>query len=277
MRKTITEPIDAALVPRWLTIFIVKARNQRHLRRLWKHPPGLLSVFNICIKVKPSENLAEAYALRFVSRHTSIPVPKVHCAFVYRGETYIVMSKIRGQMLWHGWLSRSQDSKKKIFEQLSRMLAELQSLPRPAGVGVSNVIGGPFWDCRLPSKALWGPYATTRNFHEALANDADLDIEYDNLPPDVTELFCFYRGSSHDLVFTHGDLSSLNILVRGDQVVGIVDWETAGWFPSYWEYTCAKNANPQNAFWAQEVDHFLPSLPHELRMESIRRKYFGDF
>jgi len=34
-------------------------------------------------------------------------------------------------------------------------------------------------------------------------------------------------------VFTHGDLSSLNVLVRGDQIVGIIDWETAGWYPSY--------------------------------------------
>ncbi|PFH61723.1 hypothetical protein XA68_16444 [Ophiocordyceps unilateralis] len=278
MRETTTEPIDAALLPRWLTIFIVKARNQRHLRRLWKHRPSLLLAFNIFIKVKPYENLAEAYALRFVSRHTSIPVPKVHCAFVYKGKTYIVMSKIRGQMLRNGWLSRPQESKKKILEQLSRMLAELRSVPRPAGVGVSNVNGGPFEDCRLPSQARRSPYATTRNFHQALANDLDPDVEYGNLGPDVAELLCFYRESRHDLVLTHGDLSSLNILARGDQVVGIVDWETAGWFPSYWEYTCAKYVNPYNTFWEQEVDHFLPSLPHELRMESIRRKYFsGDF
>lgn len=30
------------------------------------------------------------------------------------------------------------------------------------------------------------------------------------------------------LVFTHGGLSSLNILACEDKVVGIVDWETAG-------------------------------------------------
>lgn len=37
------------------------------------------------------------------------------------------------------------------------------------------------------------------------------------------------------IVFTHGDLSSLNILARVDDIVGIIDWETAGWYPSYWE------------------------------------------
>lgn len=33
------------------------------------------------------------------------------------------------------------------------------------------------------------------------------------------------------LKFTHGDLRSLNILACGDSIVGIVDWETAGWYP----------------------------------------------
>jgi hypothetical protein len=32
-------------------------------------------------------------------------------------------------------------------------------------------------------------------------------------------------------VFTHGDLSSMNILARGDNVVGIDDGETAGSIP----------------------------------------------
>ncbi|KAI5455828.1 hypothetical protein BGZ63DRAFT_340010, partial [Mariannaea sp. PMI_226] len=80
---------------------------------------------------------------------------------------------------------------------------------------------------------------------------------------------------NYDLVLTHGDLSSLNILVRGDEVVGVVEWETAGWFPSYWEYTCAENVNPLNTFYADEVDRFLTPMPNELKMENIKRKDSG--
>lgn len=97
------------------------------------------------------------------------------------------------------------------------------------------------------------------------------------MPGDLQELATFYRQAPSTSVLTHGDLSSLNILVRGDTVVGIIDWETAGWFPLYWEYTCASNVNPQNEFWRQEVDKFMTPMPHELRMEGIRQKYFGDF
>ncbi|OHE90608.1 hypothetical protein CORC01_14092 [Colletotrichum orchidophilum] len=270
-----TEAVNAGLVTRLLVILFVAAQNQRYLRRLWKRSPGLMSVFNMCIKVKPVASLAEANAMRYVARHTSVPVPKVHCAFVYKGDSYLVMSKMRGKMAWQGWQTRTEESKSIILGQLRRMVTELRSVPPPAGASIGSVDGGPFYDCRLPSKLLWGPFATTRDFHEALANGADLDIDYADLPDDVHELFEFYRQSDTQLVLTHGDLSSLNILVEGDDVVGIVDWETAGWLPPYWEYTCAKYVNPFNKFWEAEVDKFLDPMPLELNMERIRQKHFG--
>ena len=77
-------------------------------------------------------------------------------------------------------------------------------------------------------------------------------------------------------VFTHGDLSSLNVLVRGDKIVGVIDWETAGWYPVYWEYTTASQVSPMNSFWREEIDKFLEPMPEALEMETIRQKYFGD-
>ena len=79
------------------------------------------------------------------------------------------------------------------------------------------------------------------------------------------------------IVLTHGDLSSTNVLVHGDDVVGIVDWETAGWWPSYWEYTTASTVAPGDEFWREEIDKFLEPYPEELAMERIRLQYFGDY
>lgn len=70
-------------------------------------------------------------------------------------------------------------------------------------------------------------------------------------------------------VLTHMDLSGLNILLREGYVVNIIEWETAGWYPSYWEYTTAWRVNPRNVFWQEEVDKFLTPLPMELAMEQI--------
>jgi thiamine kinase-like enzyme len=43
----------------------------------------------------------------------------------------------------------------------------------------------------------------------------------------------------HAPVFTHGYLQRKNILVRKDGTVVMIDWEAAGWFPSFWEYAMA--------------------------------------
>lgn len=98
------------------------------------------------------------------------------------------------------------------------MIAELHSVSPPEDVSIGNLSGGRFYDCRLPSKLLWGLYATVCDFHEALANDTNVDVELGQLPSDMAELFEFYRQSNHGLFLTHGDLSSLNILVQGDEV-----------------------------------------------------------
>lgn len=52
--------------------------------------------------------------MRFIAAHTSIPVPKVFCAFTRHDWTYIVMERIDGDMIGSGWPHRSTESKEKI-------------------------------------------------------------------------------------------------------------------------------------------------------------------
>ena len=59
----------------------------------------------------------------------------------------------------------------------------------------------------------------------------------------------FYKQPFTETRLVCGELSSTNILVKGDEVVGIVDWETAVWFPLFWEYVCAWIVNPQKDSW----------------------------
>lgn len=268
-------PPTPGRVVRTIILLVVKASFHKLLRRFWRKEPGLIRIFNICIKTRAGENLNEAHAMQFVATHTSIPVPKVYYAFAHQDASYIVMRRIKGEVAAYGWTSRAEESKKRILDQLRQMVIELRSVPPPDGAGVSSVDGGPFYDGRLPSPLHWGPFATVHEFHRALVSGIDMDVECSL--PGLPELFEFYRQAGNELVLTHGDLSSLNIMVQGDKVVGILDWETAGWFPTYWEYTCGKYVSPFNPFWADPVDQFLAPMPHEFRMETIRRKYFGDF
>ncbi|KAH3564456.1 hypothetical protein KXV22_007686, partial [Aspergillus fumigatus] len=162
--------------------------------------------------------------MRFVSQHTSIPAPKVFCAFTRSGRTYIVMERIKGDIIGNGWVKRSENSKAKLLSQLAEKIREMRDLQPPEGMGVASVDGGSLFDCRVPGRSLrFGPFATTQDFHRHLRRGMEFDLRLD---PEIQDLNK-QQSKTWPLVFTHGDLSSLNILVRGDDIGGIIDWETA--------------------------------------------------
>ena len=147
---------------------------------------------------------------------------------------YIVHSSTRAPCTSLG--TRSTESKEKILAQLKKMVQELRLLPPPSP-HISNVDGGPVYDCRFPgTSSIVGPFDTIHDFHDFLCNGVQADPM--NLP-DVNRMVMLQDHPWPMPVFTHGDLSSFNILAHGDDIVGIIDWEMSGWYPSYWEYSMA--------------------------------------
>ena len=266
-----SSPINNTWLRRVLILIAIKFLRYRAPRR------GCVLFLSrkMCVKYGGLQDFSEAATMQFVRQHTSIPVPKVYCTFSHRNQVYIVMQRIDGDTVNRGWYSRTEESKAKIFSQLKEFIAELRNLPHPAdGPKIANVDGGSLYDCRLPGTSnRYGPFASVAHFHHYLHNGIE---EKPGDTSEISQLIAQHRGS-WPVCFTHADLSSFNILVRGDEVVGIVDWETAGWLPSYWEYTTAWNVNPHNKFWQNEVGNFIEPMPKELAMEGLRRKYFGDF
>lgn len=264
-----SDPINASPINRYLTLLAIAA-----LRNIRPHKGSVLMLTDrICVKYGKLVDLTEAATMRFIAQNTSIPVPKVLCAFKHENITYIVMERIKGDMLGKNWVHRSEESKAKLLTQLKNMILEMRKLQAPEGIGVASVTGGSLYDCRLPGPSLrFGPFASIQGFHRHLRQGLDPGPGFE---PEVQDLMRQHERT-WPIVFTHGDLSSLNVLVRGDEIVGIIDWETAGWFPSYWEYTTACQINPQNSFWIDEIDKFLTPMPDELAMDRLRLKYFGD-
>ncbi|KAJ5720912.1 kinase-like protein [Penicillium malachiteum] len=264
-----SKPVKSTALSRFMTLLAI-----RILKRIRPREGNVLMLTDgICVKYGRRVHLSEASTMRFISQHTSIPVPKVLCAFTRSGWTYIVMERIEGDIIGNGWVKRSEDSKAKLLSQLAEKIREMRGLRPPEGTMIASVDDGSLFDCRIPGPSLrFGPFDTIQDFHRHLRMGMEFDSRLDT---DIQELI---KGQSKSwpLMFTHGDLSSLNILVRGDDIVGIIDWETAGWYPSYWEYTSAHLVNPQNSFWVHEIDKFLQPMPEELAMERIRQIHFGD-
>jgi len=93
-------------------------------------------------------HLAEATALPLVAASTSVPVPKVYCAFrdEKSGKSYIVMERIDGDMLGKKWGQMSEKEKEGILGQLKGMWEELRGIVnlRPGAVCAAD--GGTLHD-----------------------------------------------------------------------------------------------------------------------------------
>ncbi|KAI6778256.1 Protein kinase-like domain protein [Emericellopsis cladophorae] len=175
-KRLVDGSFETNLLTRYAIVFLVKARRRRLLRWLCKPCRGLPPRLNIFVKIQGCAGLSKAYALRFVAKNTSIPIPEVYHAFVNKDKSYIVMEQIEGEMAAADWLQRSEESRSKIREQFRHMLAELRTVPCPEGTKIGALDGGPFGDCRLPSRNLWEPYHTVRGFHAALVEGFDLNV-----------------------------------------------------------------------------------------------------
>ena len=237
------------------------------------------------VKFGRTVHLSEASALGLVAASTSIPVPKVYCAFLDEesGMSYIVMERIDGEMLGRKWFQMSEEEKEGIWKQLKNILEELRGIEnlRPGSVCAAD--GGTLHDHRIWGAAGlngMGPFKTEREFNLFLRNgnententkDEKLKLRLDTL----IEMHKEVEGRHLKTVFTHGDLSISNFLVKDGKVVGLIDFEMSGFYPEYWEYTTARNTNYVKG-WREEIGRFLTPYPKESEMDDLWRQLFCD-
>jgi hypothetical protein len=236
------------------------------------HGSVLMLTPGLCVKYGPSRHICEAEAMAYVARHTSVPVPKVYCAFQKRNVTYILMERIKGVNARKIWGSISAEEREPLRTQLRAFLAELRSLPPPQPGHIGDVNYSKLYDDRIITGG-FGPFTTSRDFHQFLRHDVVKPVN----DPELDQLITNHEKQEYSTCFTHGDLSSYNVLVRDGCIVGIIDWEMAGWYPQYWEYTSAWHVNPYDGLWRPEVENILDAYPAELEMEKSRRKLFPMF
>jgi thiamine kinase-like enzyme len=104
-----------------------------------------------------------------------------------------------------------------------------------------------------------GPFPCVKSFHDWFSRLPDRHfyghtISYDHYRPLVNDRV--------PIMFTHGDIHRHNILVRPDdpaEVLSIVDWAHAGWYPIYWEYFRPCYHAVEDDEWREE---WLPKFLH---------------
>jgi aminoglycoside phosphotransferase (APT) family kinase protein len=246
----LTQPLFSSLLAAWLLIPApVRMLAYRALRQSAQRfiEPDCDTVqrlpFGLYLKcARDLDSLRnEVNALRMVRQYTSVPVPKP-LDFVTaptptqdgpaEGEGYLLMSRIPGVPLSRCHEVLSDKDAAHIEAQMQDHITQLRAIPQPTGTSyaIYDTLGGSCRDPRLRDGEPVGPFADEAEFNQLLRE-----------PDDPAR-------SGHRIFFTHADLNPRNIIVDrtarrdgslGWQVAGIVDWEMAGYYPEYWEYTKA--------------------------------------
>ncbi|KAA1477650.1 hypothetical protein DENSPDRAFT_617421 [Dentipellis sp. KUC8613] len=174
----------------------------------------------------------EAEAMRFVAAHTTIPVPRVHRSYTIAGMVHIEMDYVKGECPISIWNHISPEEKKQLMTELEGYVKQLRTLPPPYPEAVCAVNGASAHDHRFGLHVA-GPFLTHDEFHRFLRLDSDLDSWNEE---ECKEVYLAH-SKKYASKFTHGDLAPRNVLVRDGHIVAILDWDSAGWRPEYWEVT----------------------------------------
>ncbi|KAI5460472.1 hypothetical protein BGZ63DRAFT_414681 [Mariannaea sp. PMI_226] len=183
--------------------------------------------------------LANEYgALQLVRRHTRIPVPRP-------------LDLVSDSKRMH--INTLADSEKDtLVRDLQTYVGELGNIPRKLASKdfITNALGKECYDSRVLMGL--GRHRELAYFVGPFANEAQFNrIISVGLPGAA----CHHNG--HKILFTHGDLNMCNILMQNGRISGIVDWETSGWYPEYWEYTKAHFVSRLQRRWLRIVDEIF--------------------
>ena len=196
---------------------------------------------NTFLKAGRRIDITEAETMRYIANNTSIPVPKVQRVWRQDEVTYITMDIVDGVELHCAWHGMSDKTKRRVVEQLKGYLDQLRALKPPIdGPAVMSVTGGPLRDIPRVGLETFGPFQSHDDFHQFLrGGGVGIPMETFENMRGVEKAIDSHR-QHYATKFTHGDFAPRNIMVKRDgTITAIIDWDSAGWFPEYWEYTKA--------------------------------------
>lgn len=192
---------------------------------------------NIVVKINKSNDKTEVHVLHHIHKHShQIPAPQPLGMIMIGKWSYTFLSFIQGISLDRIWADLTTDKKCYVREQLNHIFTELRRLPWPSSEGY---LGG-----GMPPMCKGGhrfkKTSSSLIASEAEFNDFLLDDSW--LEPARADYIRRSLPIDHQIVMTHGDSCPPNILVESEDILhiaGIVDWETGGAYPEYWEYVNA--------------------------------------
>ncbi|KAM3451913.1 hypothetical protein MY3296_004919, partial [Beauveria thailandica] len=218
----------------------------------------------------------EVESICFLKHHLSvaIPVPSIigYCldeqtkTIERVEENYIRMKRVSGVRLDVAWPGMTPGARATMCQQLRTFLEQVHQIePEPGTYQIRSIAGGACYNHRRsepPSPAAsvtWGaPSALPNALRSRRAEAAETyRRRFARVQPPRRARFC------------HGDLSWANIFVdeATGRLYGVTDWETAGFWPEWWDYYMALlGTRGEQSWWRQIVAEVMKEYPEELKI-----------
>ncbi len=207
---------------------------------------------DIVIKFGPGVDAREAQTMQFIKETTKVPVPGA----ASNGPNAIVMDYIEGCNLQECWPRMSNEERQRVAEQMRDILHQFRGLK---GDYIGAVDRGPAVDTRR-STSTGGPFDSESEFNKFL-----FDNMISSTPLLYSQSIQQTMRNDHEIVFSHGDLNLHNIIIKDGDIVALLDWECAGWYPEHWEYIKFCAASLHDREWHQLGPILFPTTyPDEL-------------
>jgi len=190
---------------------------------------------------------AEFRTLELVEKYTEVPAPRGIDTLQYNGFSFLIMTGLPGQKIGARLHTMTDEQVQGVVQDLKNYISQLRQIPR-SGTAICNSLGGGILDWRIgDSQRKELVFQDETEFSQYLTYDLPLD-------EDAQSKIEKAHSVKHEIVFTHADLNLRNILVdENGKISGIVDWECAGWYPEYWEYTKAHFTVRYTIRWIADV------------------------
>lgn len=190
------------------------------------------------------------------------------------------MERLDGESLGALWPVLDNAEKSTICGKLKDIFTTIRKIPIPQPQFYGSVERGPvphhlFYSADSDS-AICGPFKSESGFNAALVRR--LRVIWATKEKHSFKADFYHRNLDailygHKPTCSHSDLQPKNIIVRRVQTqaglasesfeVALIDWEEAGWYPSYWEYSSVFVAFEWRDDWPERLEQIVDPWPSE--------------
>ncbi|KAJ5919171.1 hypothetical protein N7466_010114 [Penicillium verhagenii] len=248
---------------------------------------------DIVVKYGRRVDVWEGQALVYLEQCApEVPAPRLYAMYYDDSEKfYLIMQRVPGVQLDSVWTSLAESEKDDIVTKLQVIFDTMRKVECPDPNFFGSLDGGSVHNFLFFSqkgdRVYLGPFFNESAFIAGLVGNYRTLVEQQNKPDYKARFYEKYLAAvlqGHQPVLTHGDVQQKNIMVaetgclnhQGGRSfdVALVDWESSGWFPGYWEFFTA--SWPLHFAWDEDwswrVQDFLPVYPAEMAvMQQIDR------